>query len=724
METLFNGIFNDLNNNVLGRSLREVRKFIDSHPYMMYDDGLEDIERDYGLMLDYMKRGFADEHRKNVYKSLIDRLYIFVSNLYMAYRIQNSPFYTEASRKSINQSFSNDRIKNTLESFVTDVAMLSLESESTRKEKERMVYTNHNSFRQALFCYIVVSRQWTENDSDFFKSLLLSPVIDVIDAQLIVNALTLAVMNNMDINKFAVLIKVYLETNNEKIRQKALVGWVFSLSSRIRIHEKLQQLIKEALKDENVKNELVDLQKQIILCMNAEKDTDKIQRDIMPDIVKNNNLNITRFGISEKEEDPMADVFDPGASDRAMEKMEESFQKMMNMQKAGSDIYFGGFSQMKRFPFFYNLANWFCPFYKEHPEISKITDITNGSALLDNILSNGPFCDSDKYSFTIALTSVIKQIPEGMREMLGSKDILGPTMSNEEQKSPAYIRRMVLQDMYRFFRLYHQRNELVNPFDNDNCIFVSNPVFAGTSLCSAYSEIAYFTLKYKNIDALKTLLDCYYNPKDIKCLLIHGIFELDYNKDPQKAIEHLEMLYIQDPKNKRGLSLLARAHFELGNYEHAVVYYEELYLLDKQNKTTTLNFSIALSKAKQYDKARVILYGMTLEDNPPINVTRVLAWILMGQNKLELADREYSHILNSDETENGDYLNAGYCKWFMGDIGSAIEMFNSFISASKKTASGNNQIDIESEMKKDYDILTDHGITDVDFRLMIDILSE
>ena len=52
----------------------------------------------------------------------------------------------------------------------------------------------------------------------------------------------------------------------------------------------------------------------------------------MPELMKNNNLNITRSGITEKEEDPMADVFDPGASERAMEKMEESFQKMMNIQ--------------------------------------------------------------------------------------------------------------------------------------------------------------------------------------------------------------------------------------------------------------------------------------------------------------------------------------------------------------------------------------------------------
>lgn len=161
----------------------------------------------------------------------------------------------------------------------------------------------------------------------------MSPTVDTIDAQLLVSALTLATMNNMDVNKFEILVHLYLNSTDEKVRQRALVGWVFALSSRTRLLPKMKNIVAKALEDESVVNELADLQKQIIYCMNAEQDTDTIRRNIMPELMKNNNLKITRFGITEKDEDPMADVFDPGASERAMEKMEESFQKMMNMQK-------------------------------------------------------------------------------------------------------------------------------------------------------------------------------------------------------------------------------------------------------------------------------------------------------------------------------------------------------------------------------------------------------
>ena len=124
---------------------------------------------------------------------------------------------------------------------------------------------------------------------------------------------------------------------------------MFALSAEREYAKSIKLIAGNALDDKDVASELADLQKQIIFCVNTDQDADTIRRDIMPELIKNNNLNITRFGITEKEEDAMADILDPGASDRAMEKMEESFQKMMNMQKAGSDIYFGGFSQMKRF---------------------------------------------------------------------------------------------------------------------------------------------------------------------------------------------------------------------------------------------------------------------------------------------------------------------------------------------------------------------------------------
>lgn len=713
-------IIKELGRKKLGYCIHSTRSFVSAHPYMMYDDELENIERDYNLMLEYMKRGFNDPQRKDIYSKLLARLYNFVSNLRIAYMAQNISFYTEATRKSVNQSFSEERIKTALETFVTDVAMLSLEPEPARTEKSKEIYRRHNDFIQALFGYIIVSRQWTDNERDFFEGILLSPATDIIDAQLITSAIMLATMNNMDINKFHVLINVYKKTTDSKLRQRALVGWVFALSAGPRLHPQMREMVASVLEGNGVANEIADLQKQIIFCMNAEQDNNTIQRDIMPELMKNNNLNITRFGITEKEDDPMNDIFDPGASDRAMEKMEESFQKMMNMQKAGSDIYFGGFSQMKRFPFFYHAANWFCPFYLEHPEISSTVDKLKDTPLLTNILNNGPFCDSDKYSFTLAVASVISHIPANMREMFNTKEALGQTVSDEDQRQPAYIRRMILQDMYRFFRLFHQRGQLVNPFDKSNSIFVADDLFNGTEIQKVLPDLCYFMLKHKNKNALEHLLPKYNDTNDSKCMLIHGIYELNYCGNPKFAAEYLEKSLELQPDNRRAKSMLARACFEAENYDDAAKWYEVLYNENPQSQANALNYCVALSKAERYSEATNLLFKLDIEYPDSIPVTRVLAWNLMGLDKLQQAEKAYRRILKSNDTENGDWLNAGYCQWLLGNISEAVEMFKKFMSCQSKDTSTT----LYDELAKDRKFLISHGIDEIDILLMTDLIKE
>ena len=201
-----------------------------------------------------------------------------------------------------------------------------------------------------------MGKAWNNDRALFYQNLILAPTVDTADAALIVAAVTLACMNIFDPLKWKTLTQVYRQHPDEKVRQRALVGWAMALPERL-TDEGVRQSLAELLIDTATCDDLFQLQRQVFLCMNAEKDTRQIQEDIMPGLIKNNPLNITRFGISEQEEVPLKDILDPNADDKAMEEMEESIHRMMDMQKAGADIYFGGFSQMKRFGFFYQTVN-------------------------------------------------------------------------------------------------------------------------------------------------------------------------------------------------------------------------------------------------------------------------------------------------------------------------------------------------------------------------------
>ena len=213
----FDEVFKRLDNGTLGQAIRFVRKIADANQQLMSDEELVNIENDYKLMLGYMKQGFNDPQRGDIYAKLAARLRRYTSDLLTAYKTRNVPFFSETLRKAgTRQMPDNDGIKAELEGFVTDAAMLSLEVEPERTEKSKALYRKHNDFMQALFCHIVVSKQWNEHDATIFKELLLSPTTDTNDAQLIVSALTLATMNNPDANKFDILLHTYLHTGDER----------------------------------------------------------------------------------------------------------------------------------------------------------------------------------------------------------------------------------------------------------------------------------------------------------------------------------------------------------------------------------------------------------------------------------------------------------------------------------------------------------------------------
>lgn len=718
-ENVFKEVFDNLEISRLVYAIRHLRKITETHPYLMFDDELDCIERDYRLMLDYYGQGLEDPQLNDLYEKITSRLYRYTLNLLLSYRVKNVPLFTDISRRSINGSFSNDRIKSELENYVAETAMLSLEPEDARTAKSREINRQHNDFMQSLFCYLVVSRQWNNADAAFFEDLLLSPTIDSADAQMIVSALTLAQLCVQDMKKFATLVNLYLKSGDERIRQKAFVGWAFALSGDIKDEVTVIKILQAALQKPGVLNDIADLQKQIIFCMDAEKDNDVIQKDIMPDIIKNNNLNITRFGITEKEEDPMTEILDPGASERAAEKVEKSFRKMMDMQKAGSDIYFGGFSQMKRFPFFDNIANWFYPFYLEHPGISNVVDTLKAAPLLSAVLRNGPFCDSDKYSFTLALASVISRLPADMHEALNAPESLGQTVSDEEQCQPAYIRRMVLQDMYRFFRLHRQHSQLPNPFDDDHFILISTINHYTPFPPEIIPDLCAFCYKRKKYDVIDKILQSYDVENNAELCYYALLTELENEHDFLSISTLTCSLTNFDPTDKRFVSLCAKAYFEIQDYSASAEYYGRLYFEEPENRMLALRYCAALSMSEQYEKALNLLYKLDIEMPESMPVKRILAWTLLGMKKFDRAEREYERLRNSKKMVPADLLNSGYCQWAQGKNGQAWALFVDYVNELKKRKE---TPDLLSDFTDDASFLSSLGIDYIDMRIMSDLV--
>ena len=713
----------------LGKALNMAQNYVFTFPQQYDSSLLQDLKNNYQLMTDYWRKGAADPRRAEVYQVLLRRLNSFVTNMMIQDRIAHTSSLQTLRRKGeeIRSVISEHLLQARLEEFVANVAMLEFEPEQKRDERRQQLYREHQQFMDRLFGHILTSDVWPDWLADAFVNILLSPTVDAQDQQLIVSAVMLAAMNVFDFNKFRVLVQVYRQTTDSSLRQRALVGWVFSAdSSMAEFYPEMHDMVVSLCADEQVCKELIELQMQIVFCQNAEDDRQTIQNEIMPDLMKASNLHITRQGIEEADEDPMQDILHPDAAEENMERMEQSMHRMMDMQKQGADIYFAGFSQMKRFTFFSDISNWFSPFNPDHPGISHIWQQNKGRRFLHMIMQLGAFCDSDKYSFVLAFEQVLNRLPQQILQMVEQGEAspvpVGGQVSVEEQKQPAFMRRLYLQNLYRFFRLYIQRSDFVNPFDAYNSVFMANPLFRGSQLERHMCEVASFLMKHRRHADARRVLDGVEEQRDVRYYILMGSLMLHAADGAScaQAMNCYQQALALQPGHRRALMGYARASFACKNYAEALSAYEQLQAQDAENQSVELNIAVCFTHLQRYEEALKILYKRNYLNPDDENVMRILAWTLTVDGKYEQAVKLYDRLLSGEKGQTADRLNYGYCLWLMGDVSGAAGMFRQYVSQQENALQTMEQEFMDAE----HELLLSHGISDTEILLMLDFLAQ
>ena len=709
-----NQVLGYLKSRRLGEAIQTLEAFLSVHPHQINTDRLFAIRTDYQLMADYWRRGFKDPQLPSLYENLLQRMYVLCSNIAINYTVRHTPYLSSLMLKAhmTPRDWSPQVIREELESFVSDIALADLEPEHVSEAKKKEIYARHHESMVILFDYILTSGLWTDGFATAMEEMLLSPTLDTNDQQLLISSVMLSSINYFDMAKFRMLVHVYQHATDVFVRQRALVGWVFSLHSDLgqNIYQEEVQLVEKLLEDEAVCKDLVELQQQIIYCINAEADNAMIQQEIMPDLIKGQGFRITKNGVVEQDEDELNDILHPDETEKNMEKMEASFHRMVDMQNQGSDIYFGGFSQMKRFPFFTELANWFVPFYPDHPSITEALGKFKNSRFLQKMLNGGPFCNSDKYSFLLAFSQVINSIPAQVREMMDRGEVGLYEVPMEERQKPAYVRRIYLQDIYRFFRIFQQRDCFRNIFSptDERYLFFQNPIFRSTHLEAYFNDMTAFLIKKKKMnEALKLLMNYGDHRRDYQYFMMAGYLGYEPLESYARALE-------MQPGNERAMRGYARILFAEERYGEALEMYDQLVAIQPEKKSYLLNRAVCQTNLGRYEEAEKVLFRLNYETPDDEHVNRVLAWALTCDGKYEQADHLYRQLLSVEEPSEDDLLNYGYSLWFSGNIDDAADCFHRYL----KESGHDKEYIIENEM----DLIQDKGITEPEIQLMLYIL--
>ncbi len=528
-----------------------------------------------------------------------------------------------------------------------------------------------NTDIEKAFYAVLTSYHWRhENIEDWVKAYSAAQYPTLAHYTLL-SALTLSAMQHFSKQKSLCLAMIYNASPDIVMKQRAFVGCILSLTmDRDMVYNKKRaEVLAELFSTEDSVKSLIEFQMQFIKCTQADTDSNKINETFMPEIMKNQPFIITRHGIEERD-----DVNDDGLKDKdtyedaenRIEALEKNIQKVQQMHRQGSDIFFGGFKQMKRYPFFYKISNWFMPFTVKHPDLSEVMGKLNGSKFLERVLEKGPFCNSDKYSFVFALSDVIGQFSDKVRNLLeeGEMGPIGMHDDIEELMKPAYIRRQYLQDLFRFYSINSLGLTLNNPFkeaEDFEAWLISLKYISSPQLM----EIGRYLIKKKYLRALEDVINCYPNQDAIELDFLSGELLLSEGVYGE-AVDYYNSYLQEHPHHQSSLRGMAKAYYSSGDYGKASFYYDALRTIQPDRLSYALNYCMAMVKDGKVDDVLNELYRLNFENPDNHAVSNTLGWALLYAEKPEKALAVYEKIPKDVITHDlSIYLNYTYATFVM-----------------------------------------------------------
>lgn len=645
----------------LGDALAELDEIINAHVDWGLGDELNSLADNYKLMLSSMSQGLTDPMLDENYLRLLRESYRLYSKVkWNVRKMQNQSFGTIYGA-TLNIDV--DTCCTKLENFFADDIL-------GQDSKEQ-----HQQYTNEVFNVLINQSLWNDETAQKMEQMLLSPTVDVKDKLLFVTAVMLSACGTFDYRKLAVLLHVYQQTDIEQLRIRALVGWVMSIDSTMdKIYPEQKLMVSGVISDLRVQEDLFALQLQIIYCLNAMSDNKAIKDDILPDLVKGQGMPNIDIRIIE-DPDEIDDFIAREENEEKLEALQDKVERMMDMQKNGADIYFGGFAMMKNFPFFNTLSNWFCPFYYEHPELR---DIYKGDAninVVKSLMNAVPFCDSDKYSFALAMNTVIAKIPKNMLDMLGNGELKSLEDFAQLPEDTVFLRNY-LQDLFRFYRLCPMNKKFQNIFASEKALFITSELFAGSDFAQKTTKIAEILLdKHLNEQFVFLAKNC--TTMSQKLLGMIGNYYMSI-EEFDIAMDMFERLYDEEPDSKTAIKGLAKCHFHFCEYQNALEMYLKLEELSPESRVVQQNKYVCMSYVGREEEAVQGLAKLNYENPGNHAILSALGWAYLVCGKKDLALKRYAESVEVEGATIVENFHYGLACACVGDIKTAVEQLSMY----------------------------------------------
>ena len=581
-----------------------------------------------------------------------------------------------------------------------------------------------------IFNIVWLTDSYTEAEIALLQTACHAEKLPWHDKALIVSALTLSLLRFFDINKFTVLFTI-VQKREEFVWERAMIGIFMGF---LKYNDRFY--LYPALREKTLSlRAFPDIEKNIeaiLIQYTKSRETDKVRKkweeEVLPEMMK------MRPKLEEKLD--LNSIFQDDASEDKNPDWETVFeeapdllnklQEFTEMQLEGMDVFISAFSQLKGFPFFRDVSNWFVPFYAENEAIAHIARGSGESIdltpLLERLEATYFMCNSDKYSFCLNLGLVPEQQKAMMMNILNAEMKNISELEKDEALTNSFARTKSMytqyfQDLYRFFKLHPWRREFDDIFDMDTQLYDTafiNLLMSDKKMIRNIAEL-YFDKKFYQ-DALKLFLTVLEHDSSNIELFEKIAYCYEYSGEFARALDYYKKADIIEEDRLWIIKKMAYCSKTLNLWQEAHAYYVQAEKLDPDDLKVKAHIGQCLIHLERYEEA--LQYYFMLEVLSPENhkIRRPLAWCSFLLGKLDTASDYLERILAEDPGNKYDLMNLGHVCWCKNETGKAFEIYK------KSLASWKTFQQFEASFNEDKRHLHVHGIEHFDIDLMLDYL--
>lgn len=680
-------IHTKLANRELKEAIEGIRKLAAERQSWSLSQQLSELENNYRYMLHYFMAGNKDPEQKNIYRNLIRDLYTLADDTASEILLRESAtlYFEKLRLMQLHAPLTLDEQRESIAQEADTYSFIGLLEKGPEKERRLREYrTTYERRLQVLFYTIFASPRADAETSAALKQFIHDERMPVTAKLLFVSALTMNLLQQFDAAKAELLLDLCRDTEPE-VATRAIVGIIplFQLNSeRWSLYPGIKSRLQLFAEDKVFSRRFMTAVTGYIQAHETEKITRRLTEEILPEMMKLSPMIGKKIRFDEWMGESGLDEKNPEWQKLLEEVgMNDKLQEFSNLQMEGADVLHSTFSNLKSYPFFHEMNNWFLPFESLHSSLKMLnSDWEEGLTLINIIAQSSIMCNSDKYSFCFSMMVM----PEQYRRMMISQlSVDGEEMQkilDEEQVMNPYRKEETLighyiTDLYRFFKLFQRHNEFTDIFNLPLNYHELEPFIPVVRQGANLEKIALYYFEKNNfheaLSAYSMLAEDGSSKSEVWQKIGYCRQMLSDIRGALEAYLHAELL---DEENSWVQHRIASCYRILKQPESALTYYRRLEQMRPDDLNLQLQIGHCHLELKQYEKALNYYFKVELLDSSNTRAWRSIAWCAFLSRKFDVAHNYYERILEQKPNAH-DYLNAGHVELCLGNNGETVKLY-------------------------------------------------